>query len=56
MRGVWWNIPALPDDSSSDAARGNHTTLIEVANRGSTQMDGLFFETDEGLELMSPTR
>jgi len=30
--------------------------LIEVANRGSTQMDGLFFETDEGLELMSPDK
>jgi hypothetical protein len=39
-----------------DAARGNHTTLIEVANRGSTEMDGLFFETEEGLDLMSPDK
>lgn len=39
-----------------DAARGNHTTLIEVANRGKTQMDGMFFETEEGLDLMSPEK
>ena len=37
-----------------DAARGNHTTLIEVANRGRTEMDGAFFETEDGLNLMSP--
>ncbi len=37
-----------------DAARGNHTTLVEVANRGRTEMDGLFFETEDGLDLMSP--
>lgn len=37
-----------------DAARGNHTTLIEVANKGRTQMDGMFFETEDGLDLMSP--
>ena len=37
-----------------DAARGNHTTLIEVANRGRTEMDGVFFETEDGLDLMSP--
>jgi hypothetical protein len=37
-----------------DAARGNHTTLIEVANRGRTEMDGAFFETEDGLDLMSP--
>jgi hypothetical protein len=39
-----------------DAARGNHTTLVEVANRGSTEMDGLFFETEEGLDLMAPDK
>ncbi|MEO7935574.1 MAG: alpha/beta hydrolase domain-containing protein, partial [Dokdonella sp.] len=39
-----------------DAARGNHTTLIEVANRGRTDMDGVFFETDDGLDLMSPDK
>lgn len=37
-----------------DAARGNHATLIEVANRGRTEMDGSFFETEDGLDLMSP--
>jgi hypothetical protein len=37
-----------------DAARGNHATLIEVANKGRTEMDGIFFETEEGLDLMSP--
>ena len=37
-----------------DEARGNHTTLVEVANRGATQMDGLFFRSDTGLDLMSP--
>ncbi|HVI58547.1 MAG TPA: alpha/beta hydrolase domain-containing protein [Luteimonas sp.] len=37
-----------------DAARGNHTTLVEVANRGRTEMDGLFFETEDGLDLMAP--
>ncbi|MGC1550781.1 MAG: alpha/beta hydrolase domain-containing protein, partial [Rhodanobacter sp.] len=39
-----------------DAARGNHTTLIEVADRGRTEMDGLFFETENGLDLMSPDK
>ena len=39
-----------------DAARGNHTTLIEVTNRGRTEMDGLFFETEDGLDLMSPDK
>jgi len=39
-----------------DAARGNHTTLIEVANRGRTDMDGVFFETEDGLDLMSPDK
>ncbi|MDN5780404.1 MAG: hypothetical protein L0H23_00025 [Luteimonas sp.] len=39
-----------------DAARGNHTTLIEVANRGRTEMDGLFFETEDGLDLMAPDK
>ena len=37
-----------------DAARGNHTTLIEVANRGRADMDGVFFETEDGLDLMAP--
>ncbi|MGY3265785.1 hypothetical protein ACVWZN_001858 [Lysobacter sp. HA35] len=37
-----------------DAARGNHTTLVEAANRGRTEMDGLFFETDGGLDLSAP--
>ncbi|MGH8026126.1 MAG: hypothetical protein ACREO0_05285, partial [Pseudoxanthomonas sp.] len=37
-----------------DAARANHTTLIEVANRGRTGMDGLFFETEGGLDLSAP--
>jgi hypothetical protein len=37
-----------------DAARGNHTTLVEAANRGETQMDGILFETENGLDLMSP--
>lgn len=37
-----------------DAARGNHTTLVEVANRGRTEMDGLFCETEDGLDLMAP--
>lgn len=36
-----------------DAARGNHTTLVEAANRGTTQMDGMFFETEDGLDLTS---
>ncbi|MCY7312169.1 MAG: hypothetical protein LH491_00710, partial [Pseudoxanthomonas sp.] len=36
-----------------DATRGNQTTLVEVANRGRTQMDGIFFETDNGFDLMS---
>ncbi|KRE96769.1 hypothetical protein ASG87_15715 [Frateuria sp. Soil773] len=39
-----------------DAARGNHTTLIEVANRGRTEMDGVFFETEDGLDLMAPDK
>ncbi len=39
-----------------DAARGNHTTLVEVANRGRTDMDGSFFETEDGLDLMSPEK
>jgi hypothetical protein len=39
-----------------DATRGNHATLMEVANRGRTEMDGLFFETEDGLDLMSPDR
>jgi hypothetical protein len=37
-----------------NAARGNHTTLVEVANKGGTEMDGIFFETEDGLDLMSP--
>jgi hypothetical protein len=37
-----------------DASRGNHATLVEAANRGRTEMDGLFFETEDGLDLMSP--
>jgi hypothetical protein len=37
-----------------DAAHGNHTTLVEAANRGETQMDGIFFETEDGLDLMFP--
>lgn len=36
-----------------DPSRGNHTTLVEAANRGRTQMDGVFFETEDGLDLMS---
>ena len=36
-----------------DAARGNHTMLVEAANRGKTQMDGMFFETGDGLDLTS---
>ena len=39
-----------------DAARGNHTTLVEASNRGRTEMDGLFFETEDGLDLMSPDK
>ncbi len=39
-----------------DATRGNHSTLVEVANRGSTQMDGLFFKTNNGLDLMAPNK
>ena len=39
-----------------DAAHSNHTTLIEVANRGRTEMDGVFFETKDGLDLMSPDK
>lgn len=39
-----------------DASRGNHTTLVEAANRGRTEMDGLFFETEDGLDLMSPEK
>ncbi|MEO8505708.1 MAG: alpha/beta hydrolase domain-containing protein [Acidobacteriota bacterium] len=39
-----------------DAALGNHTTLVEAANRGRTEMDGAFFETEDGLDLMSPER
>lgn len=39
-----------------DASRGNHTTLVEAANRGRTEMDGLFFETEDGLDLMSPDK
>ena len=39
-----------------DAARGNHTTLVEVANRGRTDMDGVFFETEDGLDLMAPDK
>ncbi|MBW8366969.1 MAG: hypothetical protein K0M70_03820, partial [Arenimonas sp.] len=38
-----------------DAARGNHTTLVEVANRGNTQMNGLFFRTGSGFDLMAAT-
>lgn len=37
-----------------DPARGNHVMLVEVANRGRTEMDGLFFESENGLDLMSP--
>lgn len=37
-----------------NAARGNHTTLVEPPNRGGTQMEGIFFESEEGLDLMSP--
>jgi hypothetical protein len=37
-----------------DATRGNHTTLVEAPNRGGTQMEGIFFETENGLDLMSP--
>ncbi len=37
-----------------DASRGNHTTLVEAANRGETQMEGIFFETENGLDLTSP--
>lgn len=38
-----------------DPARGNHVTLVEVANRGSTQMDGLFFKSEgDRLALMAP--
>ena len=37
-----------------DAVRGNHTTLVEAVNRGETQMEGIFFETENGLDLMSP--
>lgn len=37
-----------------DPTHGNHTTLVEVANRGRTEMDGLFFETANGLDLMAP--
>lgn len=36
-----------------DPSRGNHTTLVEAANRGRTQMDGVFFETEDGLDLTS---
>ena len=36
-----------------DATRGNHTTLVEVANRGRTQMHGMFFETEARFDLMS---
>jgi len=36
-----------------DATRGNHTTLVEVANRGRTQMHGMFFETKDRFDLMS---
>ncbi|WP_158883763.1 alpha/beta hydrolase domain-containing protein [Rhodanobacter sp. L36] len=39
-----------------DAARGNHATLLEAANRGRTEMDGVFFETEDGLDLMSPDK
>lgn len=39
-----------------DPARGNHTTLVEVANRGRTDMDGSFFETEDGLDLMAPEK
>jgi len=39
-----------------DVTRGNHTTLMEAANRGRTEMDGLFFETEDGLDLMSPDK
>lgn len=36
-----------------DATRGNHTTLVEVANRGMTQMNGIFFNTKDPFNLMS---
>ncbi len=39
-----------------DGARGNQVTLVEAANRGRTQMDGLFFETEDGLDLSAPER
>lgn len=39
-----------------DSARGNHVTLIEAANRGRTEMDGLFFETEDGFDLSAPGR
>jgi hypothetical protein len=37
-----------------DATRGNLATLMEAANRGRTEMDGSSFETEDGLDLMSP--
>ena len=40
-----------------DPARGNHMTLVEVANRGRTQMDGVFFESEgDRLDLMAPDK
>lgn len=37
-----------------DPALSNHTLLVEAANRGRTQMEGIFFESEDGLDLMSP--
>ncbi len=39
-----------------DPTRGNHMTLVEVANRGRTQMDGVFFKAEGGLDLMAPNK
>ena len=37
-----------------DAARGNHATLVEVVNRGKTQMNKVLFETDGPFDLAAP--